>query len=352
MSLVNVYQNNIKRKKDEEIRLTKERAKYMSDKVKKNSHILTVKQSINRTKSQSIINSKIREISRYEKEIEILEKRISDIDKKIANKNKEIADEEIKLRREQLRENQKKELLQKKQSDLINTRINDIRYNQTRLQSEIEKLKESKSKIVILFIASNPKCTYIDKNGLETELQKLDLDKEAREIKEAITKSLNRDSIDFQTRWATRISDLLQAINETNPTIIHFSGHGSTNGELVFQDNYDKPKTVSNEAIAEMISASSDDIRMIVFNNCFSSIQAKMIVDRVEATIGMNTAIGDNSAIIFASQLYSAIGFGLSLDKAFAQAKAMLMLEDTKEEKTPELFIKEGFEAKDIVFVK
>ena len=80
----------------------------------------------------------------------------------------------------------------------------------------------------------------------------LDLDKEAREIKEAISKSLNRDSIDFQTRWATRVQDLFQAINETNPTMIHFSGHGTTNGELVFQDNVDKPKKVSNEAIAEI----------------------------------------------------------------------------------------------------
>ena len=76
------------------------------------------------------------------------------------------------------------------------------------------------------------------------------------------------------------------------------------------------------------------------------------IVDKVEATIGMNTTIGDDSAIIFASQLYSAIGFGQPLDKAYAQAKAMLMLENTKEQNTPELFVKEGFEAKDIIFVK
>ncbi len=124
------------------------------------------------------------------------------------------------------------------------------------------------------------------------------------------------------------------------------------NGELVFQDNADNPKMVSNESIAEMISASSDDIRVLVFNNCFSSTQAEMIVDKVEATIGMNTEIGDESAILFASQLYSAIGFGQPLDKAFAQAKAMLMLENTQEENTPELFIKDGIEAKDIILVK
>lgn len=352
MSLITIYQNNIRRKKDEEIRLTKERAKYVSDRANKSSKIVSAKQSISRTKSQSTIQSKVREIEKYEKEIQTLEKKISDIDKKIASKTKEIADEEQKLHREQLREDRKQELEQRRKSEIINNTIKDINNRQTILQNEITKLKESKSKIVILFLASNPKLKYIDENGAEWQQQKLDLDKEAREIKEAITKSLNRDSIDFQTRWATRVQDLFQAINETNPTIIHFSGHGTENGELVFQDNADNPKTVSNEVIAEMISASSDDIRMLVFNNCFSSSQAKMIVDKVEATIGMNTSIGDESAILFSSQLYSSIGFGLSLEKAFGQAKARLMLENTNEENTPEIFVKDGFQAKDIIFVK
>lgn len=352
MSLVTIYQNNIRRKKDEEIRLTKERARYVSDRANKSSKIVSSKQSISRTKSQSTIQSKIREIERYEKEIQTLEKKISDIDKKIASKTKEIADEEQKLHREQLREDRKQELEQKRKSEIINNTIKDINNKQNILQNEITKLKESKSKIVILFLASNPKLKYIDENGAEWQQQKLDLDKEAREIKEAITQSVNRDSIDFQTRWATRVQDLFQAINETNPTIIHFSGHGTENGELVFQDNADNPKTVSNEVIAEMISASSDDIRMLVFNNCFSSSQAEMIVDKVEATIGMNTSIGDESAILFSSQLYSSIGFGLSLEKAFGQAKARLMLEDTNEEDTPEIFVKDGFQAKDIIFIK
>lgn len=352
MSLIDTYRNNIKRKKDEEMRLNNEKTKYLSDKANKNSRIISAKQAIGRTKSQSTIKSKIREIDRYEKEMQVIEKKIADIDKKIVRKRKEIIDEEKKLQREELKEDRKNELEQRRSAERLNSKIQDIGNKQEFLQKEVNKLKESKKKIVILFLASNPKCIYRDENGVLKEQPKLDLDKEAREIKEAISKSLNRDSIDFQTRWATRVQDLFQAINETNPTIIHFSGHGTTNGELVFQDNLDKPKKVSNEAIAEMIAASSDDIRMLVFNNCFSSIQAEMIVDKVEATIGMNTTIGDDSAIIFASQLYSAIGFGQPLDKAYAQAKAMLMLENTKEQNTPELFVKEGFEAKDIIFVK
>ena len=50
MSLITIYQNNIKRKKDEEIKLTKERAKYVSDRANKSSRIVSSKQSMSRTK--------------------------------------------------------------------------------------------------------------------------------------------------------------------------------------------------------------------------------------------------------------------------------------------------------------
>ena len=98
--------------------------------------------------------------------------------------------------------------------------------------------------------------------------------------------------------------------------------------------------------------ASSDGIRMVFFNTCYSRNQAESVSEYVEATIGMNTSIGDEAARIFSSQFYSAIGFGLSVKKAFEQAKALLMLEDINEEETPELFIKQGLSSEDIVIVK
>lgn len=64
----------------------------------------------------------------------------------------------------------------------------------------------------------------------------LRMDEEAREIGEMIRKSEYRDSVSFVTKWAVRPQGVLQAINEENPTIIHFSGHGSKEDELVFQN--------------------------------------------------------------------------------------------------------------------
>ena len=60
MSLVNTYRNNIKRKKEEEIRLNNEKTRYLSDKANKTSKVMSAKQAMSRTKSESTIKSKIR----------------------------------------------------------------------------------------------------------------------------------------------------------------------------------------------------------------------------------------------------------------------------------------------------
>ena len=66
----------------------------------------------------------------------------------------------------------------------------------------------------------------------------------------------------------------------------------------------------------------------------------------------MNTSIGDAVARTFASQFYSAIGFGRSVQRAFRQGRAMLMAEGIPEHDTPELFVTEGLDADDLVLVK
>ena len=79
--------------------------------------------------------------------------------------------------------------------------------------------------MTVLFLASNP-----------VDIPSLRLDAESRAIHEMIRKSDYRDNIRFETRWAVRTSDILQAINEVNPDVIHFSGHGSSGGDLAFEN--------------------------------------------------------------------------------------------------------------------
>jgi hypothetical protein len=87
-------------------------------------------------------------------------------------------------------------------------------------------------RIRILFVAANPR-----------ETSRLELDEEIREISHKIKQSKYRDSLELISLWAARTDDLLQGMNEYKPNIVHFSGHGTRNGEIILVD-YDKKTKV------------------------------------------------------------------------------------------------------------
>ncbi|MBP1163814.1 putative nucleic acid-binding Zn-ribbon protein [Chryseobacterium sp. PvR013] len=348
MAQIDSYRSSLISRQNELSRLTSDKAKEQIKIADLNKKINSASDAIRRTKTISIINSKSKEIERYNKDIANVTKKIADLESKIVKKNKEIVDYQKKIQNEQNSIDKKRKIendkLQKDQERSLRT-INDTLNHHNTLHrttfNEIQELKKIPEKITVLFLASNP----IDQAPLR-------LDEEARSITEMIRKAKHRDSVKFESCWALQTIDLLQALNEYNPTIVHFSGHGSDNDEIVFQSQDGVTKLVKKEALIQTMMASSDNIRLVFFNTCFSKNQAEAISQFVDATIGMNTSIGDEAARVFSSQFYSAISFGLSVEKAFQQAKGLLMMEDIPEENTPELFIKPGLKAEEIILVQ
>jgi hypothetical protein len=347
MALIDSYRNTLLRKQNDLTKLFNDKAKEQKRISDITTKVNKASEAISRTKSTSTIQSKLREITKGEKDLASYYKKIADIETKIGRKNKEIQDAQKKVDKEltvidKKRKTESDRLRREQEQNLRNItstlKHHNTLHSETRF--EIQELKNIPEKIVVLFLASNP----IDQEQLR-------LDEEARSITEMIRKSKHRDSVQFQTCWAVQPIDLLQAINEHKPSIIHFSGHGSDNDEIIFQTSDGRTKIVSKEAIVQTMMASSDGIRLVFFNTCYSKNQAEAVSEYVEATIGMNTSIGDEAAIIFSSQFYSSIGFGLSVKKSFEQAKALLMLENISEEETPELFIKEGYNGEELVIV-
>ena len=341
MSSIDNYQRNIQRKRKELQNLMQLKNREQLKKNALNSKINSTSLALSKTKIVSTAKSKIRDIDRFRRQILVIDKKIVDYEKKISSKNKQIFDEEKKLVRAQENESKSKQKEQLSNLNEIKTTLFEHEGVHEKMTASIKILQNLPEKINVLFLASNP-----------IDVQQLRLDEEARSIKEMIRKTKFRDSVLFESRWAVQPMDVLQAINELNPTVVHFSGHGSDSDEIVFQDAEGKAKLISKEAIVQTMMASSNTIRLVFFNTCYSHNQARSVVEHVEAAIGMNTTIGDNAARIFSSQFYSAIGFGVSLGKAFEQAKALLMMEGIKEENTPELFIKEGLDAYELIIVK
>ncbi len=66
----------------------------------------------------------------------------------------------------------------------------------------------------------------------------------------------------------------------------------------------------------------------------------------------MTTSICDKAAVAFAAQFYSSLGFGFPVQKAFEQAKGVLMLESPDEQDIPVLYLKDGIDANSLYIVR
>jgi hypothetical protein len=338
----------LQRKKDQLAKLESDRAKHESNASSYNIKAQKAKDAATRAKTPSIINNKLREVDRNARSAAKEQEKVASLNKKIAQKNKEVQKAQSKIEREEERirkrekEDQKKR--QKQHQEEIKRITDDLaeqKKAQEKTQMDIERLKMLPESITIAFFAANP----LDQN-------KLRLDEEVRSIEENIRKSEHRDSIRLRSFWAVRPNDILQKLNESNPEIVHFSGHGSDRDELVLQSDNGDTKLVSKESIVHTMTTLSDHIRIVFFNTCYSHEQAKAVVKIVEAAIGMNNSISDDAAREFAAKFYSSIGFGLSVKTAFEQAKASLMLQGISEDNTPELFVQEGMSPDEIIIVR
>lgn len=187
--------------------------------------------------------------------------------------------------------------------------------------------------------SSKAKILVFSANPLSTD--RLSLDEEIRAITEKIRSSEHRDSIELACYWATRPDDLLQGLNEHEPQIIHFSGHGSHAG-IILNDAQGQPKPVKEEALANLFKIFTGNLQVVLLNACYSRTQAEAIVEHVPCAIGLPNAIEDSAAIIFAASFYRGVGFGRSVQEAFDQGVAALQLEGVDQGNTPELLVRSG----------
>ncbi len=203
---------------------------------------------------------------------------------------------------------------------------------------EIMPQRADQKPIRILFLAANPANT-----------PQLRLDQEIRAIDQALRQSEFRDRFDIRQHWAVRINDIQGYLLRHQPDIVHFSGHGSSSSEIVLEDEYGNSHPVSARALSQLFSILKDNICCVVLNACYSEDQGKAIAEYIDCVVGMSNAIGDTTAIAFASAFYQALGFGRNVQTAFDLGCVQIDLENLSEHDTPKLIARRG-DPKDIVF--
>ena len=216
----------------------------------------------------------------------------------------------------------------------------------------------------ILFLAANP-----------SETTRLALDEECAAIERELRMTTGRDDFDFRSRWAVSVDEVMRALNELQPTVIHFSGHGGgSTGVYVhavrrwprlahrdidimapagiqLQDEQRRPQHVSACALTQMIGSAAPSARLVVLNACFSDPVADTLRRVVDCVVGMRGAVGDEAARSFAVGFYRALGHRRSVGNAVEQAVATLAAKRLPDEHLPICRTRDGISA-DQIFLR
>ncbi|WP_299750248.1 CHAT domain-containing protein [Devosia sp.] len=177
-----------------------------------------------------------------------------------------------------------------------------------------------------MFLAANP-----------SEETRLRLGREATEIKDAIRGKHGLAKIGFEQDHAIRLNSIIRIVHGEMPTIVHFSGHGSSEGQLIFEDENGNAAPARAEPIANLFKFAGGSTRLVVLNACYSALQAEAIIEHVDAVIGMNDAIGDAPAIAFARTLYELLAQGANLRQAFELARVSIDIQNLPDANKPQL---------------
>ena len=178
----------------------------------------------------------------------------------------------------------------------------------------------------ILIITANTKDTI-----------PLRLDEEVREITSGLQRSANRDEYQLKQVWACRPVDVRRAILDFRPNVVHFSGHGSGDDGLAFEDEAGNTKLVPASVLADFFALFADTVQCVVLNACYSDVQAAAIAMHIPNVVGMQREIGDRAAIEFAVAFYDALASGRTVDFSHRLACNAIAWAGLHEQSTPVL---------------
>jgi hypothetical protein len=179
-------------------------------------------------------------------------------------------------------------------------------------------------KTTILFLAANP----VDTDALR-------LGEELREIKAALARATQRDRFDLQSEAAVRIEDLRRVMlrHRDQPVIVHFAGHGGA-GAIYLEGPDGHARPVAGGALGRFL-ALFPNVRCVILNACYSDELADALAEVAPCVVGMEVAVTDPHAILFAVAFYDGIGEGLSYADAFRIAESAVDLAGVRDAVRP-----------------
>lgn len=184
----------------------------------------------------------------------------------------------------------------------------------------------SRKKKTILSLVANPKNS--------TPLR---LEEEVREIEEGLKRAEKREQFQLERQWAVTRRDFQREVLESNPQIIHFSGHGVCEEGLVLEDESGQAQFLHTDGLEKLFKLFTDQIECVVLNACYSEVQANEVAHYIPYVIRMRQSAGDQAAREFAVGFYDALGAGKLIKFAYEYGCTSISMAGIPEALTPVL---------------
>lgn len=358
MTRIDTLKSEIARLQSKGAGLTKDLAKHR-DAANKATAVATKKRDdARKTKQDSTRRSATSTAEREGKKAADATKKMGEVEKKIADNNKAIGSKETSLRSAERTEQGAADREEARRRSAEKRHVREVASLSRQTAIRYVEVQPPKPETLrVLYLTANPesvvKTVEHPDGSVETDGVWLRVDFEVRQVKDLLKKSKYRDLVSVEHLPAATSMDLLEGLNDHRPQVVHFSGHASSWGLLMDNDE----GTTDGDGLdfgllARLLGATDEPPTLVVLNACESLAGADDLLRTVPVVIGMSDEINDASAVVFAARFYSGIASAQSVASSLEQAKAAMETAALEGSHLPEARFREDVNLSDLALVK
>lgn len=211
------YRGQLERKRKQRVDSEKRAGEYRSKESVKRAQAAKARQAASKTKSESMIRSKLREADRNEKEAEVAGKEASRWQTRAAGYAREELSLQTKLTRAEQSESDAAERSRRRAQQEADRLVAAER---AAIASRLDRTESAVDSALRRLPTPKPEKLRVLILGASSEGD-LRVGREQKRIRSAVESALHRDQIDLDTRPAATTADLLDGITRFRPGLLH-----------------------------------------------------------------------------------------------------------------------------------